>query len=58
MNARSKLNCAYFNGSVIIAGIIGLLIQSWPIFIVALIVLVVGNVLSGEIRPRSKNRDK
>jgi hypothetical protein len=56
MNARNKLNAAHLNGSVIIAGIIGLLIQSWPIFIAALIVLVVGNVLSGEIRPRSKNR--
>jgi hypothetical protein len=50
MNARNKLNVAYFNGSVIVAGLIGMVIQSWPIFVAALAVLVIGNLIAGDIR--------
>jgi hypothetical protein len=56
MNARNKLNVAYFNGSVFVAGLLGLVIQSWPIFIASLITLVVGNLCSGGIRPKGRNR--
>lgn len=52
MNARNKLNVAYLNGAVIVAGILGLLTQSWAIFGVVLIGLLIGNVLSGAIRSK------
>lgn len=54
MNSRNKLNIAYFNGSVALAGLVGLLVDSWSIFAVALVVLVIGNVFTGDIRPKGK----
>ena len=51
MNARSKLNHAFLNGSVLIAAAIGMLVGSWSVFIVVLVILLAGNVLRGEIRP-------
>jgi len=56
MGARNKLNAAYVNGAVIVAGLIGLLIQSWRIFVIALIVLLIGGLLSGGIRPQGRKR--
>lgn len=52
MNARNKLNIAYINGSLVFAVVIGLLMQSWVIFGVAMVGLLVGNVLMGDIRPK------
>lgn len=52
MNARNKLNIAYLNGAVIVAGIAGLLTQSWAIFGVVLVGLLIGNVITGAIRPK------
>jgi hypothetical protein len=54
MNARNKLNVAYVNGSLFFAGIIGLLTQSWVIFGVALVALLIVNLCSGDIRPKRK----
>lgn len=51
MGARAKLNAAYFHGSLLLAALLGLLVQSWPLFILALIVLLISNLYSGEIRP-------
>jgi hypothetical protein len=56
MNARNKLNIAYLNGSLIVAAVLGLILHSWPIFVIALVVLVIANVLSGGIRPSGRNR--
>ena len=54
MGARVKLNKGYAEGSCIIAAIVGLLVQSWAVFVIALIILLVLNVSAGEIR--FKNR--
>jgi hypothetical protein len=49
--AREKLNSAYAGGSVLIAALIGVLVQSWPVFLIVLAILLVLNVVAGEIRP-------
>jgi hypothetical protein len=36
MGARQKLNMAYFTGSLIVAALIGMVVQSWSFFLVAL----------------------
>jgi len=54
MNARNKLNVAYFNGSMIVASVVAMMAQSWPVFVLALVVLVMGNVCTGSIRPRRR----
>jgi hypothetical protein len=51
MSARNKLNAAYFCGSLLLAGGIGLATQSWQVFAVALAGLLVVNLLAGDIRP-------
>jgi len=56
MGARHKLNQAYFNGSLIIAGVVGMATESVGFFIVVLGVLVMFNLHSGDIRPNNKNR--
>jgi hypothetical protein len=61
MGARQKLNGAYFNGSLVIAALVGLVTESWPVFLVALAVLLGFNLLLWEIRPgrpggRPRNR--
>ncbi len=52
MGARTKLNQAYFNGSLIIAAMVGLVAQSWLLFFLALAVLLASNLYLQEIRPR------
>lgn len=56
MNARHKLNCAYFIGSVLCAGATGLVLQSWSVFFLALLLLVGSNLYLGEIRPGGRQR--
>ena len=59
MDARRKLNRAYFNGSLIIAGLIGIVTTSGTAFVCAAGVLLALNLMSGEIRPvrrRSRSR--
>src|SRR5947209_11286721 len=51
MSARQKLNRAYMNGSLIIAGIAGLATGSWGVFFITSGILVALNMVSGEIRP-------
>jgi hypothetical protein len=55
MNARQKLNLAYVNGAVVIAGVVGLLAESWGVFCLALIVLMVIHLGSGGIRPERRS---
>ena len=55
MNARKKLNAAYLNGSLVIAVVIGVLAGSWTVFVLTLAALLVGNLLTGEIRPPRRN---
>jgi hypothetical protein len=54
MSARDKLNAAFFNGSLFIAGLAGLATASWGTFIGALLGLLVVNVALGHIRPRGR----
>ena len=56
MNARRKLNRAYFAGSVLLAAAAGGLTQSMLVFIVALAVSVACNLYLGEIRLRRRHR--
>ena len=50
MGAKQKLNAAHVDGTWFVAGVIGLITGSWPIFVLALIVLVVGSIYAGNIR--------
>ncbi len=52
MGARQKLNVAYFNGCLIVAGLVGLVAQSWTLFWLALVVSFGLCCHSGEIRQR------
>ena len=50
MSARRKLNAAFFNGSIIVAAVVGLLFGSWAAFALVLALLLVGSLLAGDIR--------
>ena len=50
MGARNKLNSAYFLGSLLMAGLAGLLTESWVVLMIGLAVLVGINVNNGDIR--------
>lgn len=52
VNARNKLNVAYVNGAVLIAGIVGLLTQLAMVFGVVLIGLLIAHYFTGGIRPK------
>lgn len=56
MPARHKLNAAYFQGSVVVAGIAGCACSSWTVFATALTLLLIGNVMAGDIRPNRPDR--
>lgn len=56
MGARRKLNVAYVNGSLFLAAVVGLLAQSWVVFFLVLVVALIGNFVTGEIRPRGRSR--
>jgi len=55
MNARRRLNAGYLQGSAAIAALIGLVSSSWFAFGVALLVLIMGSVLAGDIRIKGRN---
>lgn len=50
MGAKHKLNALYFQGAAVLAGVAGLLTQSWEVFFVVLALLLVAAVASGDIR--------
>jgi hypothetical protein len=56
MPARDKLNAAYFHGSLVVAALAGWACSSWAVFGVAVVVLLAGNLLAGEIRPTRRGR--
>lgn len=47
---------AYFTGSLIVAGLVGGVTQSWPVFAVALAVMLASNVWLNEIRLKQPRR--
>jgi hypothetical protein len=50
MNARNKLNTAYFLSSLMLASVIGWLTGSWLLMLIGLATLVGVNVNNGQIR--------
>ncbi len=50
--ARHKLNAASVNGILILAGLAGLLLQSWNVFVLVGVVLAVSAWCAGDIRIR------
>ena len=54
MGARQKLNRAYFNGSLLLAGVAGWMSESWTLFLIVLMILLIANCLCEEIRPSRK----
>ncbi len=56
MGARQKLNAGYFQGSLLLAALAGGLSSSWGVFAVALGLLIVGNVIAGDIRGKRHDR--
>ncbi len=54
MSARHKLNRAFVNGSVLLAGAAGALTGSWLIFGLSLAALLAANLYTGEIRPNKR----
>jgi hypothetical protein len=56
LTARHKLNSATIHGALVIAGIVALLIGSWPVFLVVLAVLVATAIHSGDIRIGPRRR--
>jgi hypothetical protein len=56
MAARAKLNTFYAGWAVFLAGFVGLVVNSWVAFGVALAVVVVLQVEAGHIRPVARYR--
>jgi hypothetical protein len=56
MGARTKLNIAAINGSLVIGAVAGLALESWSAFWGVTILLVVGNLCAGAIRPTGSRR--
>jgi hypothetical protein len=56
MGARQKLNTAYGLGSLFVASLVGLVTQSWVVFVIALLVAIGCNFYLGEIRPKGPRR--
>ena len=56
MGARQRLNGIYILGSVIIAGVIGGVAESWTVFIVAACLLIAVMISGGDIRPTGRHR--
>jgi len=56
MGVRHKLNQIHLLGAVGIAGIVGVLIQSWAAFFIAAAVLIGGSIYSGDVRLDRRRR--
>lgn len=54
--ARTKLNIAYMNGFLLLAGLIGFGTQSWSVFIGLTVLFVLCGIAVGEIRLRPTRR--
>lgn len=50
MSARHKLNQAVVQGTLLVAGLLGLVTQSWTIFAIAAVTLLALSIHSGDIR--------
>jgi len=50
MSAKHKLNAMNFCGSLVVAGVIGLVTGSFTIFVIALLALLAAGYYSGDLR--------
>ena len=57
MGARTKLNKAYLNGSLVVAAALGLVTQSWIVFLGSAALGIGISLYSGDIR-LGKRRDR
>ena len=58
MYARQKLNVGFMTGSLLMATAFGAMAESWLVFVIVLIVLVVFNIYQGDIRPGKDSKPK
>ncbi|MDG3002834.1 hypothetical protein [Paludisphaera mucosa] len=56
MNARNKLNVAYFNGCLLVAAFVGAAAGSWAVFLLAVAGLAAAGVVGGDIRLKPRGR--
>jgi len=56
VSARNKLNVAHTNGCLVIAAFVGMMAESWAVFLLAFAALVAGGIVGGDIRPRPRGR--
>ncbi len=56
MNARNKLNLAYFNGCLLVAAVVGSMTGSGAVFILAIAAMAAACVAHGDIRIRPRGR--
>jgi hypothetical protein len=56
VSARTKLNAAFINGAILLAAVVGRILQSWSVFFFALIVFLAVSLYAGEIRPNRTYR--
>jgi len=56
MRTRERLNVAFVQGSVVLAGLIGMLLHSWGAFFIALAIALCQNLWSNEIRLRRRKK--
>ncbi len=54
LSARHKLNVAFVNGALIVAGVVGMAFRSWLVFLIVAVVLVVGAIYAGDVRQRPR----
>jgi len=56
LGARQKLNSAYFTGSLVLAGVAGVLTESFVVFLIFLSLLIVCSINDGGIRFEKRRR--
>ncbi len=56
MSARKRLNRLHLSGDILLAGVVGMLMQSWPALFLTLAVLVGLDLYTGDVRPQTHGR--
>jgi hypothetical protein len=56
LSARHKLNAVNATGAVLVAGLIGAFADSWLVFWIAFVVLIVAAFHTGDIRADGRDR--
>lgn len=56
MGARKKLNQAHVNGALVIGAVVGLATQSWIVFALMAMFVIIGGFYAGDIRGGRRRR--